>query len=96
MISFVSVSFVKDNFFFFYPIDSFSYLLIISVVSHDSASKDCKRKMAEAYALNQKQNGVVSEDELNSLRRKLDEDQNQDAKPKSKRQRQVTEWLKEK
>ncbi|KAK3219564.1 hypothetical protein Dsin_013534 [Dipteronia sinensis] len=33
--------------------------LVPSVVSHDSASKACKRKLAEAYALNQKLNGQL-------------------------------------
>ncbi|KAH7547361.1 hypothetical protein FEM48_Zijuj01G0301600 [Ziziphus jujuba var. spinosa] len=57
------------------------------VVFHDSASKECKRRMGEAYALNQKLNGLVSEQDLHSLRRKLDEDQNHDD-TKAKRQRQ--------
>ncbi|KAL5575657.1 hypothetical protein UlMin_017356 [Ulmus minor] len=62
------------------------------VVSHDSASKECKSRMGEAYALNQKSNGSVSEEELNSLRRKLEQDQNQQVKPK--RQKTMTDWLK--
>ncbi|OMO54266.1 Cytochrome c oxidase, subunit Vb [Corchorus capsularis] len=41
------------------------------VVSHDSAIKECRRKMGEAYALNKKLNGLVSEEDLKSLRRKL-------------------------
>ncbi|KAL6137710.1 hypothetical protein ACLB2K_062999 [Fragaria x ananassa] len=45
------------------------------VVYHDSASKECKKKMAEAYALNQKLSGLVSEEDLINLRRKLEEDQ---------------------
>ncbi|XP_024026150.1 (6-4)DNA photolyase [Morus notabilis] len=55
------------------------------VVSHDSASKECKRRMGEAYALNQRLNGKVSDDDLNSLRRRLEEDQNQEVKAKRKR-----------
>ncbi|CAN0906941.1 (6-4)DNA photolyase [Linum grandiflorum] len=43
------------------------------VVSHDSASKQCKNKLAAAYELNKKLNGVVSEDDLRILRRKLEE-----------------------
>ncbi|KAL6285829.1 hypothetical protein ACE6H2_010219 [Prunus campanulata] len=45
------------------------------VVAHDSASKDCRRRMAEAYALNQKMSGLVSAEDLRNLRRKLEEDQ---------------------
>uniref|UniRef100_A0A803LN61 Photolyase/cryptochrome alpha/beta domain-containing protein n=1 Tax=Chenopodium quinoa TaxID=63459 RepID=A0A803LN61_CHEQI len=57
------------------------------VVSHDSASKECKRKLAEAYALNRQLNGSVSEDDLCKLRRKLEEDQ-QIQKPAAKKQKQ--------
>ncbi|CAK9164838.1 unnamed protein product [Ilex paraguariensis] len=46
------------------------------VVSHDYASKECKRKLAEAYELNKKLNGRVSEEDLRCLRRKLEKDQN--------------------
>ncbi|CAI0470682.1 unnamed protein product [Linum tenue] len=42
------------------------------MVSHDSASKDCKQKLAAAYELNKKLNGVVSEEDLKVLQRKLD------------------------
>ncbi|KAK6912169.1 Cryptochrome/DNA photolyase, FAD-binding domain [Dillenia turbinata] len=59
------------------------------VVSHDSASKDCKRKLAEAYALNQKLNGAVTEDDLKSLRRKLEEDKKQDRKSKRLKQKLI-------
>ncbi|XWS11845.1 hypothetical protein CRYUN_Cryun37aG0036000 [Craigia yunnanensis] len=59
------------------------------VVSHDSASKECRRKMGEAYALNQKLKGLVSEEDLKNLRRKLDEDEDQEAKPKSQRQKLI-------
>lgn len=65
----------------------------VSVVSHDSASKECRRKMGEAYALNQKSKGIVSEEDLNNLRRKLDEDededQEQEAKPRRQRQKLI-------
>ncbi|CAJ2656237.1 unnamed protein product [Trifolium pratense] len=56
------------------------------VVSHDSASKECKRKMGEAYALNKTLNGLVSEDDLKNLRRKLDEGEDQRTKAKRSRQ----------
>lgn len=48
--------------------------LLASVVCHDSASKECRRKMGEAYALNQRLNGSVSDQDLKNLRRKLEED----------------------
>ncbi|XP_021848229.1 (6-4)DNA photolyase [Spinacia oleracea] len=57
------------------------------VVAHDTASKECKRKLAEAYALNRLSNGSVSEDDLTKLRRKLEEDQ-QTPKQAVKRQKQ--------
>ncbi|KAL2926258.1 (6-4)DNA photolyase [Bienertia sinuspersici] len=57
------------------------------VVSHDSASKECKRKMAEAYKLNRETNGFVSEDDLRKLRQKLEEDQTQE--PTTKRQKLI-------
>ncbi|XVF74688.1 hypothetical protein PTKIN_Ptkin13bG0131800 [Pterospermum kingtungense] len=56
------------------------------VLSHDSASKECRRKMGEAYALNQKSKGIVSEEDLNNLRRKLDEDEDREANPRRQRQ----------
>nr|XP_009764105.1 PREDICTED: (6-4)DNA photolyase isoform X2 [Nicotiana sylvestris] len=42
------------------------------VVSHDSASKECRMRLGEAYELNKKLNGRVSEEDLNKLRRKND------------------------
>uniref|UniRef100_A0A6N2MUC6 Photolyase/cryptochrome alpha/beta domain-containing protein n=1 Tax=Salix viminalis TaxID=40686 RepID=A0A6N2MUC6_SALVM len=57
------------------------------VVYHDSASKECKRKLAEAYALNQKLNGQLSQEDLDNLRRKLEQDE-EDPEPKIRRQRQ--------
>ncbi|WJX42807.1 (6-4)DNA photolyase, variant 2 [Trifolium repens] len=56
------------------------------VVSHYSASKECKRKMGEAYALNKELNGLVSEDDLRNLRRKLDAGVEQGTKAKRSRQ----------
>ncbi|GAB2269470.1 (6-4)DNA photolyase [Dionaea muscipula] len=51
------------------------------VVMHDSASKECKRRLGEAYALNKKLNGLVSEEDLRNLRRKLEEDQDSEGGP---------------
>lgn len=62
------------------------YISCVSVVSHDSASKECRRKMGEAYALNKALNGLVSEDDLKNLRRKLDESEVQETKAKRSRQ----------
>ncbi|OMP00142.1 (6-4)DNA photolyase-like protein [Corchorus olitorius] len=45
--------------------------------------------MGEAYALNQKLKGLVSEEDLKSLRRKLDEDEGQETNPKRQKQKQV-------
>ncbi|GMI86119.1 UV REPAIR DEFECTIVE 3 [Hibiscus trionum] len=60
------------------------------VVSHDTASKECKKKMGEAYALNQRLNGVVSEEDLRKLRRKSDEvDEEQEPKPRRLRQKLI-------
>ncbi|KAI7752056.1 hypothetical protein M8C21_009237 [Ambrosia artemisiifolia] len=38
------------------------------VISHETASKECKGKMAAAYELNKKQNGKVSDEDLQNLR----------------------------
>ncbi|OAY52868.1 (6-4)DNA photolyase isoform X2 [Manihot esculenta] len=59
------------------------------VISHDSASKDCKRKLAEAYALNQQLNGQLSEADLVNLKRKLEQDQDQEPKSRPRRQRKL-------
>ncbi|CAL5373545.1 unnamed protein product [Camellia sinensis] len=48
------------------------------VISHDIASKECKRMLAEAYELNKKLNGSVSEEDLKISRRKFEEDQSQE------------------
>ncbi|XP_002517574.2 (6-4)DNA photolyase isoform X2 [Ricinus communis] len=55
------------------------------VVAHDSASKECKKKLAESYALNQKLNGKLGEEDLRNLRRKLEQDQDQEHKGKRQR-----------
>lgn len=48
------------------------------VVVHDSASKDCKRRMGAAYALKASFDSLSGEEMLNNLRRKLEEgDQNE-------------------
>ena len=63
-----------------------------SVVPHDSASKESRRKMAEAYSMNQKLNGKVSEEDLKQLRRKLEEDSDdtkQEVKTKRMRQKSI-------
>ncbi|XP_010487391.1 PREDICTED: (6-4)DNA photolyase-like [Camelina sativa] len=44
------------------------------MVLHDTASKECKRKMGETYALNKKKEGKVDDEDLKNLRRKLQED----------------------
>lgn len=59
------------------------------VVSHDSASKECRRKMGEAYALNKELNGLVSEDDLKNLRRKLDESEGHEAGAKKRYKQQL-------
>ncbi|XP_027124800.2 (6-4)DNA photolyase isoform X2 [Coffea arabica] len=59
------------------------------VVSHDSASKECRRRLAEAYELNKKQNGTVSEEDLKKLRRKLEEDKIQESKSKRLKQKSI-------
>ncbi|CAH8337536.1 unnamed protein product [Eruca vesicaria subsp. sativa] len=45
------------------------------MVMHDEASKECKRKMGEAYALNKKMNGNIGDEDLKDLRRKLENDE---------------------
>ncbi|PKU72981.1 (6-4)DNA photolyase [Dendrobium catenatum] len=44
------------------------------VVPHDLASKECKRQIGAAYALNLSGETADAEEKLNSLRRKLEED----------------------
>ncbi|XP_057968620.1 (6-4)DNA photolyase isoform X2 [Malania oleifera] len=56
------------------------------VISHDAASKECRLKLAEAYELNKRLNGSVSEEDLKNLRRNFEEDPNQESK--SRRQKQ--------
>ncbi|GAA0149276.1 DNA photolyase [Lithospermum erythrorhizon] len=57
------------------------------IVSHDTASKECKRRLVEAYELNKKLNGVVTDEDLRNLREKLEEDRPRE--PKVKRLKQT-------
>ncbi|KAL7191402.1 hypothetical protein ACSBR2_023472 [Camellia fascicularis] len=52
------------------------------VISHDIASKECKRMLAEAFELNKKLNGLVSEEDLKISRRKFEENQSQESNSK--------------
>lgn len=65
------------------------------MVSHDSASKECKRKLAAAYALNRQLNGNVSEDDLRKLRRELEEDQKQEPAVKKQKQKSISDFCSE-
>lgn len=58
------------------------------MVEHDVASKECKQALYEAYELNKRLNGKLSGEDLNNLRRKLEEDKRDE--PKSKRLKQTT------
>ncbi|KAH7681761.1 (6-4)DNA photolyase protein [Dioscorea alata] len=44
------------------------------VVNHGIASKECKRRIGEAYALNLPSDSLETEEKLCGLRRKLEED----------------------
>ncbi|CAN8259209.1 unnamed protein product [Cochlearia groenlandica] len=57
------------------------------MVLHDSASKECKRKMGETYALNKKMDGKVGDEDLSDLKRKLEEDVEHEASKTSRHQR---------
>lgn len=59
------------------------------MVSHDSASKECRRRIAEAYDLNKMLDGVVSEEDLNILKRKLEEDQSKQSELKRLKQKLI-------
>lgn len=73
---------------------SWLFLISVPVVSHESASKECKQKLAEAYALNHKLNGSVSEQDLFNLRRKLEEDESQKYKSRNLKQKLIISWAK--
>lgn len=59
------------------------------MVSHDSASKECRRRIAEAYDLNKKLNGVVSEEDVKVLKRKLEEDESKQSELKRLKQKLI-------
>lgn len=55
------------------------------MVLHDSASKECKRKMGETYAMNKKMNGNMGDKDLRDLRRKLQKDEHEESKIRNQR-----------
>ncbi|XP_073146085.1 (6-4)DNA photolyase [Henckelia pumila] len=57
------------------------------VVDHESASKECRQFFHEAYELNKKLNGKVTEEDLKGLRRKFEEVK-REQEPKSKKLKQ--------
>ncbi|PIN12066.1 Deoxyribodipyrimidine photolyase/cryptochrome [Handroanthus impetiginosus] len=59
------------------------------VVDHDLASKECKQMLHEAYELNKRLNGKVSEEDLKSLRRKMEEDKGLESKSKKLKQTRI-------
>ena len=59
------------------------------MVPHDFASKECRRKMAEAYALNHKLNSKVSEEDLKKIKQKDPEDPKQEVKAKRMRSKLI-------
>ncbi|KAK6125172.1 hypothetical protein DH2020_041086 [Rehmannia glutinosa] len=56
------------------------------VVAHDIASKECRQRLYEAYELNKRLNGKVGDEDLKSLRRKLEEDKRPESKSKRLKQ----------
>lgn len=50
-----------------------SFIFWVAVVSHDSASKECRQRLGEAYELNKKLNGMVRDEDLNELKRRVEE-----------------------
>lgn len=77
---------------FIHQLNYSSLPFFFSVVSHDTATKDCKRKMAEAYELNKRLNGVISEEDLENLKRSSKEEESQKVHAKRKRQT-LTDWI---
>ncbi|XP_058112642.1 (6-4)DNA photolyase isoform X2 [Magnolia sinica] len=61
------------------------------VVDHDKASKECRRKMGAAYALNRTTDGLVSENDLNGLRRKLEEDESHASQFRNQKQKVINQ-----
>ena len=69
------------------------YHLSLSVVSHDIAIKECRKKMGEAYELNKRLKGLISDEDLENLKkRNSEEDQRQNAQTKRKRQTLI-DWI---
>lgn len=62
-------------------------LCCVSVVWHDYASKECRRRLAEAYALNKKLNGIVGDEDLKKLKRNLEKEENQEATKRQRRKK---------
>ncbi|XP_065865402.1 (6-4)DNA photolyase isoform X2 [Euphorbia lathyris] len=54
------------------------------VVLHDSASKECKRKLGEAYSLNKKLNCNLREEDSKNLKRKTEQEQKSRRQDKKK------------
>ncbi|EPS64244.1 hypothetical protein M569_10537, partial [Genlisea aurea] len=48
------------------------------VIEHDVASKECKQMLHQAYELNRRSNGIVSVEELESLRRRMEDEEDAD------------------
>ncbi|CAK9310424.1 unnamed protein product [Citrullus colocynthis] len=61
------------------------------VVSHDIATKECRKKMGEAYELNKRLKGLISEEDLENLKRNSEE-LCQKAQTKRKRQTLI-DWI---
>ncbi|XP_042494709.1 (6-4)DNA photolyase isoform X2 [Macadamia integrifolia] len=66
------------------------FLPVLKVVAHDTASKECKRRIAEAYELNRKMGGSVTGEDLKGLRRKLEGDQHKTSKLWGKKQKLIS------
>uniref|UniRef100_A0A9I9DT15 Photolyase/cryptochrome alpha/beta domain-containing protein n=1 Tax=Cucumis melo TaxID=3656 RepID=A0A9I9DT15_CUCME len=63
------------------------------VLSHDIAIKECRKKMGEAYELNKRLKGLISEEDLENLKKQnSEEDQRQNAQTKRKRQT-LNDWI---
>ncbi|XP_071712269.1 (6-4)DNA photolyase-like [Rutidosis leptorrhynchoides] len=58
------------------------------IISHEIASKECKTKLAAAYKLNKVTNGVVTDEDMQNLRRQLVENADQSQGTASKRLKQ--------
>lgn len=68
-----------------------STIFLFSVVSHDIAIKECRKKMREAYELNKRLKGLISEEDLENLKRNSEE-LCQKAQTKRKRQTLI-DWI---